>query len=286
MQKNYYDLIVAGGGSFRVLFFMENFFGRAVVVFGKSAVECRHGVESVGKDKLRKVGIFRLFCLAYEVLYADCVDVRVERFADVQVEQAGKIVFVISEVSRDLFERDRLAVVFVDVVERRDDRADIGRSLIGYAGVMRKQASHDDVDISLFDEFGRVGVICKRLKVRQQTAVERFVAEERGERFRTENIREIVGISLPDDQDMVGVSGRRHEFVDRAFAHKNHVVLPADAFLAVHFAADAAVKDVQNFNTAVEVRGRVGIVPLKKLHRVGAVVLTFIVREFFHDSNI
>ena len=108
------------------------------------------------KDEFGKIGVFHLFRFAHQIAYAYRVDIAVERFADISVEQAGKVVFIVSEHGGKALQRERFAVVVVDVIERRDDRADVGRGRDGLPLVVIEQTADNDVDISLFDEVGRI----------------------------------------------------------------------------------------------------------------------------------
>ena len=71
--------------------------------------------------------------------------------------------------------------MFVDIVERGDDRFDVRRGGGGFATVMAEQISDDDVDVALFHEFGRVGKFRQGAEMRQKSAVERFVFQVNGQ---------------------------------------------------------------------------------------------------------
>ena len=175
--------------------------------------------------------------------------------------------------------------MFVNIVDRGNDGADVRGSLCGNAGVVTEKAPDDDVDVALFDEFGRIGKVGKRLEVGEQTAVKGSVAEIVGQRFRLKDAAEVVGIPLPDDEDIVRIARRGGQGVHGAFSDEDDIVLFADGAFAVHFTADAAAEDIQDFDTAVKMRKRVRVPAVKKVHRVCAVVPCFVEGKVFHDVN-
>lgn len=166
--------------------------------------------------------------------------------------------------------------MFVDIVDRGDDGADVRGGLCGNAGIVGEKTSHDDVDVSLFDEFGGVGKVGKRLEVGEQTAVKGPVVEIVGQRFRLEDAPEVVGVPLPDHKDVVRIAGRGRQGVYGALSDKDDVVFFTDGAFAVYLAAGFAAEDIQDFDTAVKMRKRVRVPAVKKVHRVCAVMFRFI----------
>ena len=141
---------------------------------------------------------------------------------------------------------------------------------------MGEKTSHDDVDVSLFDEFGGVGKARKRLEVGEQTAVEGPVTEIVGQRFRLKDAAEVVGITLPDHKDVVRIAGGGGQGVHGALSDKDDVVFFTDSAFSVYLAAGFAAEDIQDLDTAVKRRKRVRVPAVKKVHRVCAVMFRFI----------
>lgn len=82
-------------GDFLALF--ENFRGRTIVKFGKATIKSRHGIETVFKNQFRKIWIILLFGRRNQIADSYHINIVIQVFSDIRIEQARKIIFIISE---------------------------------------------------------------------------------------------------------------------------------------------------------------------------------------------
>ena len=108
------------------LILFENFRRRAVVKFGKTPVKRRHGIETVLEDQFGKIGIVPFFCRRDDIPDAHHIDIIVQIFPDIGIEQPGKIIFVIPEFGGNRIEGNGFGVMLVDVIQCLHDHADLG----------------------------------------------------------------------------------------------------------------------------------------------------------------
>ena len=134
------------------------------------------------KHQLGQVGVFALPSFGNKVAHPHRVDVGVQRFAYIGIEQPRKIVFVISKNRRNAVKRYRFAVVPVYIVQRRNYYGDIWGGSGGHALVVVEKAAHYYIYIPLFYERGCVLLFVQRKEVRKKRAVELPVGKVGGQR--------------------------------------------------------------------------------------------------------
>lgn len=250
------------------------------------AVEGRHRIEAAGVRQLAQVGFLLLFREGEHVVDAHHIDIAVDVFPDIAIEQAGKVVFVVTEHRGERFQRDRLRIMLVDIIERGDDGRHVRRGDHGRAPVMGKQFAEDDVDVSLRHQHG-----CQRFLVfqfeeeGQQRAVESLVRQQGRQRLLFQQGRKVVFVLRLDDQHIVLIGGGGGQLVHGAPPREDDVVLFRIKTLAVHHAEHPPLGDVQHLDAAVEVRKRDPVFAPEKAHGLFLVVYGFVKSGLFHRSQ-
>ena len=221
------------------------------------AVEGSEGVEAAGEGAFGNGQAFVLFTHGGEVLQADDIDVIVEGFTDVAVEEFGEIIFVIAERLRNGIERDFFGVVGVDVRENIDDEFDAFLFDEFEGGVVRNEKAENHVDVAFFHE--RRELVAAGVKFGEnaaELAVEFLVGKVRGKRVRLEKLFHVVGVIHRNDEEIFAVAYDRLERVHGVVMHENYIVRAGNEGFVLDLATHFAVEDIQNFYTAVEVRLR------------------------------
>ena len=125
---------------------VDHFRRRFVVSAGIAAIECGHGIKPAVKNQLRKIHVFLFFSACNDIVDSYVIDIAVERFADIFVEQPRKIVFVVPENGRYGIECDGFGKMFVDVIEHVDDHGKVRGGDDGESLIAHEKFPHDNID--------------------------------------------------------------------------------------------------------------------------------------------
>ena len=216
--------------------FPKDLCGGLIVIFGEVTVEGRHGIESVGENECGECGSFFPLRFGNDLAHAYHIDIAVERFSDVGIEQAGKIVFVVAEFGRNGIERNRFGIMFVDIIECLNDNADIGRRGDGYGGIMRDEVPEDDIDQAFFGQFRGGRIFFERVESREVGNKRRIkipIGKMAGQSFVLQKVGKIFGKARADDQNVVNEMRIGFQFMDAAFVYERDLIFRGDERHAV-----------------------------------------------------
>lgn len=177
--------------------------------------------------------------------------------------------------------------MLVDIIQGLHNHADFWSGGRRNRFVMLQKASDNDVDIAFFDEFGRgARNAVEGFEMREKALIELLILKVCRQSFRLKDSLKIVGITLSDNQYVIGVIGGGFELVYSAFVYENQFVFLSAELLLVNRAVDGAVGYIQNFDAAMKMRLHIVMRALEKFNRIRFVVKGFVKDILFHDVNI